>query len=146
MAITPVPMDLEGSLSNSIPNYAYKICYRSLAVQPHVAHVLSLPTPPEINSAASLDENWPSGEKAPALNMMLPAAFRAKKKGEASQERSPLLDEPVGGRLTGFLYWFPRRESFQFFCRGSVEEKANKWSLHTPTNDSRDEWKVHSLI
>lgn len=48
------------------------------------------------------------------------------KKGEASQERSPLLDEPVGGRLIGFLYCRPGRKSFQFILKGMAKKRRNR--------------------
>jgi hypothetical protein len=46
------------------------------------------------------------------------------KKGEASQEQPPLLNEPVGGRLIRVLYCLWRKKAFHFFLRRAVEEKA----------------------
>jgi hypothetical protein len=41
---------------------------------------------------------------------------KRQKKREASQERPPLLNEPVGGRLIGVLYCRISWKSFQFLC------------------------------
>jgi hypothetical protein len=48
---------------------------------------------------------------------------KGEKKGEASQERPPLLNEPVGGRLIGVLYCLARRKSFHYFSRALENKK-----------------------
>jgi hypothetical protein len=39
-------------------------------------------------------------------------------------KRTPLVDEPVGGRLIGVLYCPARAKTFQFFPLGQSERKA----------------------
>jgi hypothetical protein len=40
--------------------------------------------------------------------------------------RPPLLDEPVGGRLTGVLYCRPHRNSFHFFVGEILKKKKRR--------------------
>jgi hypothetical protein len=57
--------------------------------------------------------------------------YEIEKKGEASQERSPLLHESVGGRLIGVLYCRPRKKSFHFFAGMMPRKKKRKNNSYT---------------
>jgi hypothetical protein len=66
--------------------------------------------PPERKTGGNLDRN----ASMHPISMLGPLVTEIKK-GEASPKRSPLLNEPVGGRLIRVLYWHIRGNSFHFF-------------------------------